>query len=386
MKLTSLFHLSLITLAVGLTADLTAAAATVQPNAQSSASASAQAEAKEARARHNASESEPQQSLTFKFKAVKDYGAVYSSSVLSNYRTELTLNKKENFFILANLLKTDTAGLRKLADQPKPIPVPKHIYDAIEIIVKITEQEQTAEKVEGPIANEMNLFSGAMAWYTAYMKAVAKGEIKLGEHTNLNGAIGGCVSQILEKVPNNEKINFLRTHTQLTSIKITTKYGDCDAAQYMFMMTMKPEIFCPQYESLKNLQSMYRRAYPVRDIQKTMSNTDLFHTYISLFSPQSLEEQAQAQSATAATQPLKHTPAQADTDRPPLDEMNPAAAPADPAQPKNILTRAKDFFHTYHLARYGAYALVGAAAIYGGYRLYKHVNMRKLTRYAGNWA
>ena len=54
-----------------------------------------------------------------------------------------------------------------------------------------------------------------------------------------------------------------------------------------------------------------------------------------------------------------------------------------PRRRETMLTRIKDFFRTHPLARYGAYALVGAATIYGSFRLYKHVNMRKLPRYVG---
>jgi hypothetical protein len=54
-----------------------------------------------------------------------------------------------------------------------------------------------------------------------------------------------------------------------------------------------------------------------------------------------------------------------------------------PAQPKNMFTKAKNFFSAH---RWVTYALVGAAAIYGGYRWYRHINVSKLARTAGKWA
>ncbi len=59
---------------------------------------------------------------------------------------------------------------------------------------------------------------------------------------------------------------------------------------------------------------------------------------------------------------------------------------------KNLLSahskpaKAKSFFSAHPWAKYGTYLLAGAAVVYGGYRLYKHVNVNKLVRTARLWA
>jgi len=260
MKLTALFHMSLITMATGLTADLTAAAAKLpeattaparatpapamlQQNAQSSSSA--QAEAKEARAKQNAAESEVQEPLTLRFE-------VPDESI-----NPLIFNKEESFFMLAHLLDVNIERLRRAAAQIKPISISKDEFGAI-LIVKVSELAETAEDVRANIVISIpERFRSSQAnqlWRNAYTQSVDMGEIQ------------------------------------------------------------------------------------------PRAGRDL------------------------------------------LAAVFPPAPAVKPARSKSTLTKIKDFLSTHRLARYGVYALAGAAAIYGGYRVYQRVNMRKLARYVKNWA
>lgn len=55
-------------------------------------------------------------------------------------------------------------------------------------------------------------------------------------------------------------------------------------------------------------------------------------------------------------------------------------------QKNSISWKCRLFIYRYPLITYTVGAIIGAAAIYGGYRWYKHVNVSKLARAAGKWA
>ena len=336
MKLTSLFHLSLITLAVGLTADLTAA-----------------------------EKKSPEVTTSEQMVA----------PTLENI-------SEQNRIILTHLYNKPFEEIQKEAAQPDKIQVSPTVYRAVKII-EITEREQSAKAVEDIVVKDADIsLEAAMAWYTAYMQAVAAGEIKLGEHTNLNGAVGACVVKLIEKNINREGrstiqidniIKFLFKNTKLASIKITREDGtyDADAAQYMFMMTTSPQDFCPQYESLENLKSIFKE----KVLYGMGPSNSYFYEYISLLPKQSIakiltpekaakllaednleenrktieaykkqcaeesekEQQAQAQSATAAAQQSKAAQTSA------TPQSNPApvsAAPQPSAQSSSASAQA----------------------------------------------
>ena len=400
MKLTSLFHLTLITLSVGISADLTAAS-TVQPSSQSS-SASAQAEAKEARAKQNASASNEQPPLRLKFQILNDS--------LNPETCTFTFEQEESFYLLAHLLQTNIQGLQKLATQSELIQVLPTVYDAI-TIVAITERERP-ENIKETILKLNLSFEGAMAWYTAYMQIVSKKEGTCLKIPCEQGAIEACREMLINRfslkyshldgtsntddyiidcksVKMDEIVEFLLKNNKLSTIEITARtYGlgfsensKLNAAEYLFMnidhiYTSRAPGYRFSYGKLATayLQIAAKNPNPT-EIKKAQAVIEERKKQWAEESEK--EKQAQTKSASAVEQ-QSIAPANIDN-----SQANPA--PAAP-QPRNVSTKAKNFFCAHSWAKYTVYALAGAAAIYGGYRLYKHVNMRKLARYAGNWA
>lgn len=252
MKLRSLFHFSLITLASGITADLTAAAVTVQPNAQSS-SAFAQAEAKEARAEQNTQSSAPSAQAETK----EDYPPeqiVLAPEVqrlltltFPKFGHSWTFNKKENFCLIAHLFNTNVQTLPRIVAQAE-----QDIYDAIKI-VRITELERP-ENVKKSILQQKLSLEAAMAWYTAYMQVQSDNDASL-ELPSKHGAIEACREKIIDKfsrsqdrvstdkktlikncqvIDMDEIVRFLlKNNKQLSDIRGFAE--DTDAAQYLYM-------------------------------------------------------------------------------------------------------------------------------------------------------